>query len=57
MSEICVVGGINSLLYKIRNYSEITCKTNMVNSKVVLRAIGFEAIFLFEYAIISILLI
>lgn len=29
----------------------------MVNSKVVLKAIGFEAIFLFEYAIISILLI
>lgn len=57
MSETCVVGGINSLPYKIRNHSEITCKTNMVNNKVVLKAIGFVVIFLFEYTIISILLI
>lgn len=33
MSETCVVGGINSLLYKIRNHSEITCKINTVNNK------------------------
>lgn len=39
MSETCIVGGINSLLYKIRNHSEITCKTNMVNNKVVLKAL------------------
>lgn len=57
MSETCVVGGINSLLYKIRNHSEITCKTNMVNNKVDLKAIGFMVIFLLEYTIISILLI
>lgn len=39
MSETCIVGGINSLLYKIRNHSEITCKTNIVNNNVVLKAI------------------
>lgn len=57
MSETCVVGGINSPLYKIRKHSEITCKTNMVNNTVVLKAIEFVVIFLFEYTIISILLI
>lgn len=57
MSETCVGGGINSLLYKIRNHSEITCKTNTVNTQVVLKAIGFVVIFLFEYTLISSLLI
>lgn len=57
MLETFVVGGINSLWYKIRNHSEITCKTNMANNKVVLKAVGFVVIFLFEYTIIRILLI
>lgn len=57
VSETCIVGGINSLLYKIRNHSEITCKTNMVNNKVVSKAIWFVVTFLFKYTIISILLI
>lgn len=47
MSETCAVGGINSTLFKIRKHSEITCKTNMVNNKVVLKAIEFAVIFLF----------
>jgi len=57
VSEPCVVGGINSLLYKNRNHSDITSKTNMVNNKVVLKTTGFVVIFLFEYTMISILLI